>query len=98
MRSCLAYGLQGVARIQTDGKLKTINFFAFPPFMRARFSSPMLPARDPGLYEMVYEPASFEIKNRISNLMSFKWLIRDNTIDIHMITLDISSNISQHKC
>jgi len=30
----------------------------------------MLPAGDPGLYEMVYEPASFE--NKTPNLILFK--------------------------
>jgi len=49
-----------------------------PPFIRAGFSSPMLPAGDPGLYEMVYEPASFETQNRTPNLISFKWYLSAN--------------------
>lgn len=65
--------------------------------MSAGFSSPILPARDPGLYEMVYEPTSFETQNRILNLISFKWYLstnRDITIGIYMITFDINSDIS----
>jgi len=38
----------------------------------------MLPAGDPGLYEMVYEPASFETQNRTPNLISFKVFIRES--------------------
>jgi len=38
----------------------------------------MLLAGDPGLYEMVYEPASFETQNRTPNLITFKWYLSAN--------------------
>lgn len=68
--------LQRATRGGTEGKLKTINFFAFVSllfFTRALYSARLCYLREISVFmrHAVYGPASFEIQNGISDLILF---------------------------